>query len=52
MFYEVIGILVLVFCAAIFVAHAIDAFRFRRPPTFKYSSGDPVPPDSAGKQKP
>jgi hypothetical protein len=52
MLYEVIGIFVLVFCAAIFVAHAIDAFRFRRPSTFKYSSGAPVPRNTTGKQKP
>jgi hypothetical protein len=52
MFYEIIGVLLLVFCAIIFVAHAIDAFRFRRPSTFKYSSGAPVPRNTTGKQKP
>lgn len=52
MFVQFIGILVLLLCAAVFVAHAIDAIRARNPPTFKYSNGKTVPPNSAGQQKP
>ena len=46
--FEFIEILVVIFCGAIFAANLIDAFRYRRPPTFKKSAVLP----GAGQQKP